>query len=308
MRWQTTLIVVPLLAAAGFAATASAPAPSGAAADLEPAHTAAVRNVGVLPAEPATPQAMRNPSAATGDPTDPLSQTPPAMPGDGFAILGDGPLAIPELVFYAYRAAEMQLAINSPECGLSWHLLAAIGRLESNHADNGRTDVLGTLAAARTTPDGRVGPMQLPAGAWERFPSDGNADGVTDPQNVFDATLAAGAWACADGAPARDEAGEARVAAMFDPSPEYLANVQKWSAAYKKGAEVAPAVPAVPPTAAPTPPVVPMPTTDAAAPATPDTNDEQATEETTPASPGLPMMTIPELPEIPCLVPTLCEP
>ncbi|TCN55070.1 membrane-bound lytic murein transglycosylase B [Rhodococcus sp. SMB37] len=302
MRWQTTL-VVPLLAAAGFAATASAPAPSGASADPVPAQTAAVREVGILPAEPAAPQAMRSPSAATEDPADPLSQAPPAMPGDGFAILGDGPLAIPELVFYAYRAAEMQLAINSPECGLPWHLLAAIGRLESNHADNGHTDVLGTLTTPRTTPDGRVGPMQLPAGAWERFPSDGNVDGVTDPQNVFDATLAAGAWACADGASARDEAGEARVAAMFDSSPEYLANVRTWSAAYKKGAEVAPAVPAVPPTTVPTPAAVPIPTADAAAPAEQNTTEEPASGD---IDPELPMMTIPELPDIPCLVPTLC--
>jgi hypothetical protein len=305
VRWQTTL-VVPLLAAAGFAATASAPAPSGASVDPAPTPTAAVREVGILPAEPATPQSMRSPSAVSGNPGDPLSQAPPAMPGDGFAILGDGPLAIPELVFYAYRAAEMQLAIDSPECGLPWHLLAAIGRLESNHADNGRTDVLGTLAAARTTPDGRLGPMQLPAAAWQRFPSDGNADGVTDPQNVFDATLAAGAWACAEGASARDGAGEARVAAMFNPSPEYLANVRTWSAAYKKGAEVSPAIPAVPPTAVPTPAAVPIPTADAAAPATPDTTDGPNREQTDPATPELPMMTIPELPEIPCLVPTLC--
>ena len=305
MRWQTTL-VVPLLAAAGFAATASTPAPSGASVDPVPTQTAVAQEVGILPAEPAAPQAMRSPSAVTGDPADPLAQTPPAMPGDGFAILGDGPLAIPELVFYAYRAAEMQLAINSPECGLPWHLLAAIGRLESNHAENGHTDVLGTLTAARTTPDGRVGPMQLPAGAWERFPSDGNADGVTDPQNVFDATLAAGVWACADGASARDEAGEARVAAMFNSSPEYLANVHKWSDAYKKGAEVAPAVPATPPTAVPAPAAVPLPTADAAAPATPDTADESADEQTGPTATESPMMTIPALPEIPCLVPTLC--
>src|SRR5690606_33728442 len=60
----------------------------------------------------------------------------------------------------------------------------------------------------------------------------------------------------------REPEGEARAVALFDPSPEYLANVRAWSAAYEKGAEVA-ATELSPPPAIP----VPVPQVAASAPA-----------------------------------------
>ncbi len=309
MRWRVAL-AMPVIVAAGLAATASSATVVAETTSTE-AEPSAAPAVGVLPGEVREAQPLRSPS-------DPLAQLPPEalVAAGGAAVLGDGPLAIPELVFYAYRAAEMQLAIDSPECGLPWNLLAAVGRLSSGHADGGRTDILGTLTTPVVTPEGLLGPMRLAPAMWEQYSADGNADGTADPQNIFDATLATGARMCAEGGNLREPDGEARAVASVDPSPDYLANVRHWSGAYSKAAEVAPAdlapIPARPvPNAADVAAPAPAPAVTAPAPeATPqpaqqasaDTPAQQAPEQNIPAPPPMP-----ELPELPCLVPAFCE-
>lgn len=315
MRWKVAL-AIPVIVAAGFTATASS-ATSPVAVEAAPADNSEATKptgVGLVPAESRAAGAPRGPE---GDEDDPLSELPPSAieAAGGMAVLGDGPLSIPELVFYAYRAAEMQLAIDRPECGLPWHLTAAVGRLGSRHADGGRTDVLGTLVTPTATPDGKLGPMLLSPAVWDRFSADGNADGTADPQNVFDATLAAGAWMCEEGGNLGEPDGEARAVALFDPSPQYLTNVRAWSAAYAKGAEVAatdlvtpPARPvpeiaaSAPPPAAPVGEFAPPPTAPAADRAAEPAPQEPPVES---SPPGLPLL--PEFPELPCLVPAFCE-
>ena len=49
---------------------------------------------------------------------------------------------IPQVALEAYRAAERQLADEEPGCGVSWALLAAIGRVESNHGRYGGSTLL----------------------------------------------------------------------------------------------------------------------------------------------------------------------
>jgi hypothetical protein len=323
VRWQG-LIAVPVVLGAGFAAVASSPATVAATENTEPVAVTAAdgsTGIGVLPADPASPRPVRG---AAGTAPDPAADLPPAVtvaPGQPSPVMaGEGPLAIPELVLYAYRAAEMQLAISEPGCALPWHLLAAIGRITSQHADSGRTDVLGTLTTARVAPGtGRLGPMQLPPAVWSQFSADGNADGAADPQNVFDATLAAGTWLCSDDARLAEPDARARAAARFDPSPEFVSNVQAWSAAYEKGAAVSPGI-VVPP---------PMPSATPAVPALPNTVDVAETVPapvagTTGAPPPGPVPApavepdpapapvvgtpppAPVLPPLPCLVPALC--
>ena len=43
-----------------------------------------------------------------------------------------------------------------------------------------------------------VGPLQFIPGTWRAWASDGNQDGRTDPQNLYDASLAAARKLCAD--------------------------------------------------------------------------------------------------------------
>jgi len=310
VRWQGAF-VVPMVVAAGLVATASAPSsvaePVASASETSASEPAASTAVGVLPPSPA------DPLSPVGPVDSPDPGVSPASAGDGFTILGDGPLAIPELVYYAYRAAEMQLAVNSPECALPWNLLAAIGRSTSDHAHGGRTDVLGTLASPATAPDGRVGPMLLPPPVWQEYAVDGNADGTADPQNVFDATLAAGAWMCSVGGPVRDGDGEARAVALFDSSPEFLADTRRWSAAYAKATAVAPAAPVAVPSSAVQPPAATTPgtvdvaaTAPAVAPPADPSGGEVAPQDDPPNVPALPEIPA-ELAELPCLVPGLCE-
>ncbi|MFZ2528881.1 MAG: hypothetical protein WAX14_14715 [Rhodococcus sp. (in: high G+C Gram-positive bacteria)] len=322
MRWQGLIAIPVILAAGSVAAASSAESSTGQnAAESHDAATAATGTVGIVPFTPAPNAGPSGPEAIpVGNPADPLSQFPPDVtvpPGQPSPVLAqDGPLAVPELVYYAYRAAEMQLQIDTPGCGLQWNLLAAVGRIESGHADGGRTDVLGTLSAPRVSPNGELGPLQLPTAVWEQYTADGNADGHADPQNVFDQSLAAGHWLCADGASLREPEGRAVPLARFDARPEYLKNVEAWSAAYEKGAATTPGVIAPPPvpvtTARPVPdaadvaapaPVAPQP----AAVEQPAGEPAPVPAPLPPALPTLPPVP-PTLPDIPCLIPALCGP
>ena len=119
------------------------------------------------------------------------------------------------------------MAAAFPGCGISWNLLAGIGRIESMHANGGATDARGTAvrpiygpALDGTLPGneiivqsrqaGRViyaramGPMQFLPGTWSRYASDGDGDGKADVQNLFDSTLAAARYLCSGGLNLRD--------------------------------------------------------------------------------------------------------
>lgn len=108
-------------------------------------------------------------------------------------------------------------------CGLEWWMLAGISRVEGRHGTYGGTQLLangdnsrriigialtgsGGTAAIRDSDGGAldgdavhdraVGPMQFIPGTWRRFAHDGDGDGDRDPQNIYDATAAAGAYLC----------------------------------------------------------------------------------------------------------------
>lgn len=136
---------------------------------------------------------------------------------------------IPEVVLDAYLQAALDVEDVRSECtGLSWTVLAGIGKVESGHATGAAiiTDaglvsppilgpVLdGTGAGGNTDPvydtdDGKwdghreydraVGPMQFLPATWESLGQDGNRDGQKSPHNVYDAALAAAVHVCGDG-------------------------------------------------------------------------------------------------------------
>jgi membrane-bound lytic murein transglycosylase B len=181
------------------------------------------------------------------------SAPPPPM-----IVSAPGALGIPTIALSAYRSAEQKMAGEAPGCGVSWNLLAGIGRIESGHAGGGAVDARGTAvvpiygpsldgtlpgnetiisssAGSRLTYARAMGPMQFLPGTWARYASDGKGDGTADPQNIFDATLAAARYLCSGGLNLRDPGGVMAAILRYNNSMPYAQNVLGWAAAYATG-------------------------------------------------------------------------
>ncbi|OBA67620.1 lytic transglycosylase [Nocardia sp. 852002-20019_SCH5090214] len=335
-------LVVAGLMATGSAAhtTARTSAPRTAEARLAAASSPTDAGnsdpeaVGLVPAAPEPPRKLRAMTApADGAPlfggTVPLQDI--ALPG------GSGAFGIPEIVLAAYRNAELTLQSSEPNCGLSWSLLAGIGRIESNHAGHGRTDAAGTTIGTIYGPsldgtlpgnevikaaDGNfvraVGPMQFLPGTWSLYASDGNGDGVADPNNVFDASLAAGKYLCSGGLNLRDPQQELRAVLRYNNSMAYAANVLSWANAYKTGGaptqvQISPDL--IPPGTMQAPPAGPdILAANGSIPTTTAPPSQATTTAPTPQQPTQVMINIPGLPPIPCGIfcpppkPNPCDP
>src|ERR1700749_2214322 len=182
-------------------------------------------------------------------------------------------LGIPSMALAAYRNAEQKMATTDPGCGISWNLLAGIGRIESGHANGGVTEARataiqpiygpaldGTLPGneviVQSSAGGRVsyaramGPMQFLPGTWARYASYGDGDGVADPQNLYASTLAAARYLCSGGLNLRDQSRVMAAILRYNNSTAYARNVLGWAAAYATGV-----VPVdLPPVTGPAPP------------------------------------------------------
>ena len=105
----------------------------------------------------------------------------------------------------AFLAMYQRAADTCP--GLSWTVLAAIGKVETNHA---RSTAPGVLSGANFA--GAAGPMQFGIGGkagntWAAYGVDGSQppDGVADVYDPADAIMTAARYLCANGAPQRLE-------------------------------------------------------------------------------------------------------
>ena len=74
--------------------------------------------------------------------------------------------------------------------GPDWYILAAVGKVESNHGEN-----MGPSSA------GAMGPMQFLPSTWETSGVDGNGDGVANIMDPEDAIPAAAGYLKDGGAP-----------------------------------------------------------------------------------------------------------
>jgi hypothetical protein len=91
--------------------------------------------------------------------------------------------------------------------------------------------------------DRAVGPMQFIPSTWAHWGADGNGDGRDDPDNVFDAALAAGRYLCAGGRDLSDPAQLDRAVLGYNASQEYLRTVRAWYAYFLAGHRVVPDLP-----------------------------------------------------------------
>ncbi|MFC9493130.1 lytic transglycosylase domain-containing protein [Streptomyces sp. NPDC056982] len=194
-------------------------------------------------------------------PTAPPSTGPGSPGGTG---TGAHEAGIPATVLDAYKKAEAELAATKPGCNLPWQLLAAIGKVESGQARGGNVDANGTTLKpilgpvlngngfARitdtdngaydgdTTHDRAVGPMQFIPSTWEWSGRDGNGDGKKDPNNIYDAALAAGHYLCRGDRDLSQSGGLHAAILSYNHSQEYLNTVLTWLEYYRKGTHEVP--------------------------------------------------------------------
>lgn len=200
---------------------------------LEPDPTPGAEAAGQAPApEAATGEAQR----AISDRVDP-----------GWVAATSDRLGIPERALAAYAGAALVLAEESPECGIGWNTIAAIGEVESIHGtihgstirDDGVAepaivgirldgtstqrveDTDGGALDGDTEFDRAVGPMQFIPQTWRHFARDGSGRGDPDPQNIDDAALTAAAYLCASGGDLTDGANWIAAIHAYNPTIDY---------------------------------------------------------------------------------------
>ena len=260
------LLTLPIAATSTNAVGASAASPGGApVADRAVATSALgalpfgfVATAAVQPSTVDTATVARRVKAAGDRRLQGASPTPPTA----LAGVGLDELDIPRPALVAYQVAATTMRRADADCGIDWTLLAAIGRVETDHgrhtgsrlgADGVSTPLIrgvalngkGPVAAVRDTDAGRldgdtrwdraVGPMQFLPSTWDYTGVDANGDGVRSPDDINDAALGAAVYLCA--APGRlDRAAGLRAAVLrYNPSSAYVDLVARLAKAYGDG-------------------------------------------------------------------------
>src|SRR5687768_11010536 len=117
---------------------------------------------------------------------------------------------------------------SSANCpGLPWPVVAAIGKLETNHnRDPGTSDA------------GAVGPMQFLPATWQAYQADGDGDGVADIEDEEDAIAGAVRLLCLNGGD--DPATLQDAIHTYNQSDAYVAEVLEIARSYTTGTIDAP--------------------------------------------------------------------
>jgi hypothetical protein len=171
-------------------------------------------------------------------------------------------LDIPEAALLAYQRAADVLAQVDDSCGLSWTLLAAIGRVESDHGRYGGAELRadgtsspqirgvaldgrGPVAEIRDTDSGQldgdaawdraVGPMQFLPSTWSVVGVDGDGDGVRSPNDIDDAALATAVFLCSGPGNLDSRSGMETAVFRYNPSSSYVVSVLAVERTYRAG-------------------------------------------------------------------------
>lgn len=169
---------------------------------------------------------------------------------------------IPAAALAAYQRAAHVIDSADATCNLTWQLLAAIGRAESDHGRfgdnvlsaqgvstpgiygiqlNGRS---GTTRIADTDAglydgdarfDRAVGPMQFIPATWSVVGVDGDGDRKRNPQDIDDASLASAVYLCSGSEDLSTEAGATAAIFRYNHSRAYVEQVQSIARAYTSG-------------------------------------------------------------------------
>ena len=216
MQKVSAIVPLALLSAAWTASLTASGSATTVAADL-------VEPIGTLPDGSSVPsQAIEAPASVSA--TEKITGTVGGVDGNAQQIVASSSTnGIPSAALAAYQRAEAVINAADKTCNLTWQLVAAIGRVESDHGRFGgnaldsdgvaqpgiRGIALdGTRGTALirdtdagqfdqdTTFDRAVGPMQFIPSTWAVVGVDADNDGVRNPQDIDDAALGTAVYLC----------------------------------------------------------------------------------------------------------------
>jgi membrane-bound lytic murein transglycosylase B len=252
-RWQKAVAIVPLalLSAAWTANLAGAGVTAGVLAEA--------------PQDDQLPDGATVPSQAIEAPASVSSGD-----GLGLGVAGDAQQiidssstnSIPAAALAAYQRAESVINSADKSCNLTWQLIAAIGRVESNHGRVGGSaldddgiaqpgiygialDGTRNTSTIRDTDAGQfdndevydraVGPMQFIPSTWSVVGVDADGDGQRNPQDIDDAALATSVYLCSGDDDLSTTAGQRAAVYRYNHSQAYVDLVLSIMNAYLDG-------------------------------------------------------------------------
>lgn len=188
----------------------------------------------------------------------------PGVP-DGTAdsvVSGASTNGIPAPALAAYQRAAQVINTADKSCNIPWELIAAIGRVESDHGQyagnsltakgiaepgiygpelNGRNgtqaipDTDGGLIDHDKQWDRAVGPMQFIPSTWSVVKVDADGDGQRNPQDINDASLATAVYLCSGTENLSSRSGQEKAVYRYNHSQQYVDLVLRLMEAYSQG-------------------------------------------------------------------------
>ncbi|WP_447644685.1 lytic transglycosylase domain-containing protein [Nocardioides zeae] len=248
-RWQKATALAPM-AALSAAATVVIAGSGGPVGTLTAADDTVTEGAIAVPTDAVeTPASVSVPDAVT--PTN-----------DPQIVSASSTSGIPAVALGAYQRAQTIINGADTSCRISWQLIAAIGRVESDHGrfgggqlsdegvatpgifgvpldgTNGTSRILDTDAGELdndATYDRAVGPMQFIPSTWRVIRVDADGDGVRDPQNIHDAALGTAVYLCSGTEDLSSEAGKRAAVLRYNRSEDYVNLVLAIEQAYLDG-------------------------------------------------------------------------
>jgi membrane-bound lytic murein transglycosylase B len=169
---------------------------------------------------------------------------------------------IPAAALAAYQRAETVINTADKSCNIPWQLIAAIGRVESDHGRYGGNSLnakglatpgifgvaldgsSGTTRIADSDAglydsdskfDRAVGPMQFIPSTWRVVGVDADGDGERNPQDIDDAALATAVYLCSGDDDLSAEQGQRSAVFRYNHSQSYVDLVLSIMKAYMSG-------------------------------------------------------------------------
>ncbi len=249
--WQKATALVPLALLSG-AWTTSLTVTSSA--------TAATQDGSTLPDGSSVPSSAIKAPASVSQP----GEIAPGVPaGSASSVIASASTnGIPAAALAAYQRAAQVIDAADTSCHLDWPLIAAIGRVESNHGRYGGNTLGqdgiakpgiygipldGTHGTTKITDtdagqfdrdpvyDRAVGPMQFIPSTWSVVGVDGDGDGRRNPQDINDAALATAVYLCSGNEDLSTPSGQQAAVYRYNHSQDYVNLVLSIMRAYAQG-------------------------------------------------------------------------